>query len=1086
MSLRFQSVFVSTLSFASTRLGVAPQLRMPLERRICSWSHQIQRRIQQWIELDDLHLETILSLSVLNQGPSDSAMISACGVFYTPKADLSAVQVAFFGRLTSLQTIIQFMGVRVSDDGVLRALTTKLGNIAINLNMAHPKWPFSAEDEGEVVAAIAHIESILNSGQPPASGLATTEGVDQAALNHAKSDAYAPGSSMQINAQNIQAGTVGGHMFSYNTINAADPAVRQGVDTLVEYKNDAETIKKREDFLNWISKLDFQAIQHETFAKHAAGTGDWFLKHQDFVDWKDGKTRFLWCPGIPGAGKTILSQSCLSQSAHPSITELFTALQTEVLLYSQVYIVVDALDECSESNQARKLFFSTHDQGLWSLPGHVHLLITSRDILSISQEFDNMPRIFIEAHNQDLETYIQGRVTTDIKLKRLVKEDMALAAEIVEQIILKAAGMFLQAQLHLDALATQLNRKGLRTALALLPKKIMNSYDDAMSRIKAQGEAEYELACQIFYWLAYAKQPLSIAELQHAVAVSDDMTEMDFDAIVDVDMLTGICAGLIVIQEESYSFSHHDKVQIVQLVHYTTQEYLQLRQQQWFPNIHYSMAVKCLTYLSFNIFNSTSGDISNYPLYQYTSHYWAIHAKEDEATTMEHIFKFLEKENNVAHAAVQGYWPTHKTVHILSWFGLDQTLAQLLLQDPTHATSINEKGYTPLSYAAQQGHSNIVQLLLDKNVDPDACNKNQCTPLSYAAQQGHSDIVQLLLDKNADPDACDKDQCTPLSYAALHGHRDVVQLLLDKNADPDACDKYQRTPLSYAAQRGHRDVVQLLLDKNADPHACDKDQHTPLSYAAQRRHSDIVQLLLDKNADPHACDKDQRTPLSYAALHGRSNIVQLLLDKNADPDACDKDQHTPLSYAALHGHSDIVQLLLDKNADPDACTKYQRTPLSYAAEQGHSDVVQLLLDKNADPDACDKDQCTPLSYAAEQGHSNIVQLLLDKNADPDACDKDQCTPLSYAAEQGHSNIVQLLLDKNADPHACDKDQRTPLSYAAEQGHRDIVQLLLDKNADPHACDKDQRTPLPYAAEGHRDVVHLLLDKNVDPHACDKD
>ncbi|KAJ7585503.1 hypothetical protein C8J56DRAFT_1052811 [Mycena floridula] len=80
MSLRFQSVFVSTLSFASTRLGVAPQLRMPLERRIRSWSHQIQRRIQQWIELDDLYLETILSLSVLNQGPSDSAMISACGV----------------------------------------------------------------------------------------------------------------------------------------------------------------------------------------------------------------------------------------------------------------------------------------------------------------------------------------------------------------------------------------------------------------------------------------------------------------------------------------------------------------------------------------------------------------------------------------------------------------------------------------------------------------------------------------------------------------------------------------------------------------------------------------------------------------------------------------------------------------------------------------------------------------------------------------------------------------------------------------------------------------------------------------------
>ncbi|KAJ7581693.1 hypothetical protein C8J56DRAFT_250116 [Mycena floridula] len=844
-------------------------------------------------------------------------------VSYTPKADLSAVQVAFFCRLTSLQTIIQFMGARVSDDDVLRALATKLGNIAINLNMAHPKWPFAAEDEGEVVAAIAHIESILNSGQPPASVPVTTEDVDRVGPHLARSNDYAHGSSAQIHGQNIIAGSVGGSILSHNTINLADPAVRRKVDNIQVHIMDAETSKKREQFLNWISKFDFRATQSETLAKHTAGTGDWFLKKQEFVDWKDGKSKFLWCPGIPGAGKTILSsiivehlqgavlqpkiaviciyfdykrqeeqtptqllgsilkqlvqqhpsisdhlvtlhQSCLSRSAHPSITELFTALQTEVLLYSQVYIVVDALDECSESNQARKLFFSTHDQGLWSLPGHVHLLITSRDILSISQEFDNMPRIFIEAHNEDLKTYIQGRITTDIKLKRLVKEDMALAAEIVEQIILKAAGMFLQAQLHLDALASQLNRKGLRTALALLPKKIMDSYDDAMSRIKAQGEAEYELARQIFYWLAYAKRPLSTKELQHAVAVSHDMTEMDFDAIVDIDVLTGVCAGLIVIQEESYSFSHHDQVQ---LVHYTTQEYLQLRQQQWFPNIHCSMAVTCLTYLSFNIFNSTR-DTSNHPLYRYTNQYWAIHAKEDEATTMKHILKFLEKQNNVAHAAVQGYWPTHKTVHILSWFDLDQTLEQLLLQDPTHATSIDEKGYTPLSYAVQQGHSDIVQLLLDKNADPDACNKYQRTPLSYAAEEGHSNIVQLLLDKNADPHACDEYQRTPLSYAAEEGHSDIVQLLLDKNADPDACDEYQHTPLSYAAKGGHSNIVQLLLDKNADPHACDKDQRTPLSYAAQWGHSDIVQLLLDKNADPDACDEYQRTPLSYAAEGG--------------------------------------------------------------------------------------------------------------------------------------------------------------------------------------------------------------------------
>ncbi|KAJ7584503.1 hypothetical protein C8J56DRAFT_789785, partial [Mycena floridula] len=371
------------------------------------------------------------------------------------------------------------------------------------------------------------------------------------------------------------------------------------------------------EFLDWISKLDFQATQLETFAKHAPGTGDWFFKKPDFIDWKDGKTKFLWCPGIPGAGKTVLSsiiidhlraisgpnqavlyiycdytrqsdqtpmqllgnmlkqlvQYCPSISDHslalynshssqktfPDVAELLTVLQTETSFYECVYIIVDALDECSEENQARELFFPTNPQGLWSLPDHVHLLVASRDIFLIAQEYHDEPKILIEAHQEDLQTYIKQRIITDVKLKRLVKGDMTLEREVVDQVIFKAAGM--QARLHLDALASQLNRKGLRMALSTLPKGIMDSYDAAMARISAQGEAENKLALQVFYWLAYAQEPLSVEEIQHAVAVSEDMTDMDFDAIVDVELLTSICAGLVIIRKES---SHHKL--IVQLV----------------------------------------------------------------------------------------------------------------------------------------------------------------------------------------------------------------------------------------------------------------------------------------------------------------------------------------------------------------------------------------------------------------------------------------------------------------------------------------------------------------------------------------
>ncbi|KAJ7574229.1 hypothetical protein C8J56DRAFT_803273, partial [Mycena floridula] len=120
---------------------------------------------------------------------------------------------------------------------------------------------------------------------------------------------------------------------------------------------------------------------------------------------------------------------------------------------------------------------------------------------------------------------------------------------------------FLQAQLHLDSLASQLNHRALRTALSSLPKGIMDSYDAAMTRISAQGEAENELALCVFYWLVYAQEPLSAKALQHAVAVSENMADMDFDAIVDLELLTSICAGLVIIRKESF---HYEP--IVQLV----------------------------------------------------------------------------------------------------------------------------------------------------------------------------------------------------------------------------------------------------------------------------------------------------------------------------------------------------------------------------------------------------------------------------------------------------------------------------------------------------------------------------------------
>jgi len=50
--------------------------------------------------------------------------------------------------------------------------------------------------------------------------------------------------------------------------------------------------------------------------------------------------------------------------------------------------------------------------------------------------------------------------------------------------------------------------------------------------------------------MTLARRPLSVAELQHALAVLPGMTQMDTDYVTDEDVLISVCAGLVVADKE--------------------------------------------------------------------------------------------------------------------------------------------------------------------------------------------------------------------------------------------------------------------------------------------------------------------------------------------------------------------------------------------------------------------------------------------------------------------------------------------------------------------------------------------------------
>ena len=109
-------------------------------------------------------------------------------------------------------------------------------------------------------------------------------------------------------------------------------------------------------------------------------------------------------------------------------------------------------------------------------------------------------------------------------------------------------------------------------------------------------------------------------------------------------------------------------------------------------------------------------------------------------------------------------------------------------------------GYTPLHYAARNGHAECVTLLLQAGAEVDASTAGGATSLHRAAFAGHERIVALLLRASASAAVQDSDGDTPLLKATARGHAAAARLLV--RASPEAADlanKRGQTPRSTAS-----------------------------------------------------------------------------------------------------------------------------------------------------------------------------------------------------------------------------------------------------------------------------------------------
>jgi Cdc6-like AAA superfamily ATPase len=209
----------------------------------------------------------------------------------------------------------------------------------------------------------------------------------------------------------------------------------------------------------------------------------------------EGKRKTLFCPGIPGAGKTMIASivvnhlktsfpddktgiaflyctykrqdsqkvdhllaSLLGQLAawQPTVPksvcglydqhrrgekprlsqdEIREALCSVIKNYSRAFIIIDALDECKADHVFNELLSDIYELQEGS---DIRLMVTFRPSI-VPKPPDSVTELEIRAYKEDIEEYLDGRMS---ELRSVVQENNELQCKIKSRILTLVDGMY--------------------------------------------------------------------------------------------------------------------------------------------------------------------------------------------------------------------------------------------------------------------------------------------------------------------------------------------------------------------------------------------------------------------------------------------------------------------------------------------------------------------------------------------------------------------------------------------------------------------------------------------------------------------
>ncbi|KAB5566553.1 hypothetical protein GE09DRAFT_1187085 [Coniochaeta sp. 2T2.1] len=555
----------------------------------------------------------------------------------------------------------------------------------------------------------------------------------------------------------------------------------------------------------------------------------WFLRHDKFQQWLDQESGSLLVSADPGCGKSVLSkylidhalprtaticyffkdgdQKTVRQALCAILYQLFSqrpflidhamdrfgadgdglprsttslwAIFCEAVRdrrAGQVIVVLDALDECDES-EFKNLMFSMKHYFDFRKPGadNLRFLLTRRPYEQIASSFVHLSDAFphsiripgedeSETISQEINRVIEYRVE-QLAVEKRIPEHVKDA--LLQRLLSVPHRTYLWVHLVFDYLRTEdfkKTPKGVQSAVATLPKTVEQAYERISSRSK-----DRTMVRKVLSIILAATRPLSVSEMNVAVNIEETSQSLD-----DLDLeeeenfktrLRSWCGLFISIYNNR-----------VYLLHLTAREFLLADGSQattpsgvhWRGSIaiiytHRLMAELCVRYLDLfrpqdlvATYYDDEANMRNYMLshmiddphvaksfLSYATEAWAVHFREANIADNDAIVplaaRLWELDCTCFIAFSKPYWRSiydysnpwtvrrrPSALTLPSFLGLNPLVKHLIKKGA-------EADRMSLREAVVKGDKAIVQLMLENGAEPREV-------LDDAAQAGHEDI----------------------------------------------------------------------------------------------------------------------------------------------------------------------------------------------------------------------------------------------------------------------------------------------------------------------------------------------------------